>query len=295
MAVIVFWLMPVVLLVVLILLSLQIIKHNRKSKLYIIEPVGFLVRDWQVARFEPDSQALTQVFKLLANSNLSEGTLLEQIIISASKSVSLKSKSSAGTLVEHQSFGALSERFVLEIGNKRKSFLLGSLDQMGEHIEGEKIGKYRTLTQQSAEHGYLALVMASSFIHGDKSKKSKHQIEGVVVLEPEIDQGQTAKLRRIGQKPTRFLTVLPVGVASALYAQVFPAQRHFDLNTEELETLLPPKFAEADLEKAIIVGGADLIARHQALRVWQRQYDCIVVSRNPEDRDLPVTPTTHLV
>jgi len=290
MEVIVFWMAPVVLLVVLILLTLQIIKHNRKGELYVIEPAGLLVSGWQVARFEPDGQSIRRVFHLLATSNLSKETLLEQIIVSASRSVYLKSKSSSGTLVEHQSFGVLSEQFILQIGNKIQSFVIGPLDQIETFIEDEKIAKYRTLSQKSAENGYLALVIASSFVHGDKPKQSKHQIEGMVVLEPTIDQDFVTILRKPNQKPTRFLTVLPIGVASHLYAQVFPAHTHFGLNAKELETLLPPKFAEADLEKATIVGGADLIARHQALRVWQRQFDCIVVSRNPEDRDLPITP-----
>jgi hypothetical protein len=294
MEVIVFWLMPVALLVVLILLTLQIIKHNRKQEIHIIEPLGLLVTDWQVARFEPDSQTIKQVFKLLASSNLSKGTLLEQIIVSSSKSVSLKSKSSTGTLIEHQSFGALSEQFVLELGNKKKSFLIGPLEQIEEFIEDEKIAKYRTLSQKSAENGYLALVIATSFVHGDKPKKSKYQIEGMVVMEPVTNQDFVTALQGTNQKPTRFLTALPVGVASKLYSQVFPSKTHFDLNAKELESLLPPKFAEADLEKAIVVGGADLIARHQALRVWQRQYDCTVVSRNLEDRDLPVTPRQEL-
>lgn len=281
---------PVVLLVVLILLTLQIIKHNRKQEIHIIEPLGFLANSWQVARFEPDSQTLKQVFKLLATSNLSKGTLLEQIITSSSNSVSLKSKSSTGTLVEHQSFGALSERFVLEAGNKKKSFLIGPLEQIEEFIEDEKIAKYRTLSQKATENGYLALVIATSFVHGNKTKKSKYQIEGMVMLEPVVNQDFVAILQGASQKPSRFLTVLPVGVASHLFSQVFPSKAHFDLNAKELETLLPPKFAEVDLEKATIVGGADLIARHQTLRVWQREFDCIVVSRNPEDRDLPITP-----
>ncbi|MCR4277529.1 MAG: hypothetical protein NUV80_00745 [Candidatus Berkelbacteria bacterium] len=293
MEVIVFWLVPVALLVVLILLTLQVIKHGRKHTLYIIEPTNFLVSGWHVARFEPDNQTLKQTFKLLATSNLSKGSLLEKIIVSANSSVSLKSKSSTGTLVEHQSFGALSEQFVLEIGSKKQSFLIGPLDQIEEFLEDEKITKYRTLSQKSAENGYLALVIATSFVHGDRPKKSKYKIEGLVVLEPVIDQDIVAVLNQTKHKPIRFLTVLPVGVASHLYAQVFPDKPHFNLNAKELETLLPPKFAEADLEKAIVVGGADIVARHQALRVWQRQYDCIVVSRNPEDRDLPITPVTH--
>ncbi len=284
---------PVVLLVVLILLTLQIFKHNRKFELFIVEPLGLLASDWQVARFEPDNQTLKQVFKLLASSNLSKGTLLEQIIISASKSISLKSKSSTGTLIEHQSFGALAEQFVIDAGNKKKSFLIGPLEQIEEFVEDEKIAKYRSLSQTAAENGYLALVIATSFVHGDNPKITKHQIEGMVMLEPVIDQDFIARLQETNQKPTRLLTVLPVGVATHLYSQVFPNTAHFDLNAKELETLLPPKFAEADLEKAIIVGGADLIARHQALRVWQRQYDCIVLSRNPEDRDLPITPVTR--
>ena len=287
---IVFWLMPVALLVVLILLTLQIIKHNHKSELYVIEPMGLLVRSWQVARFEPDNQSIRQIFKLLATANLSKGTLLESAIVSASGSVSLKSKSTKGTVVEHQSFGVLAEQLVLEVGNKKQSVLIGPLEQIEEFVNDEKISKYRTLSQKSVENGYLMLIIATSFVHGHLSKKSKHQIEGVVVLEPEVDQDRVEILQRANQKPTRFLTVLPVGVTAHLFNQIFPHKAHFDLNAKELETLLPPKFAEVDLEKATIVGGADLIARHQALRVWQREFDCIVVSRNPEDRDLPVTP-----
>jgi len=43
-----------------------------------------------------------------------------------------------------------------------------------------------------------------------------------------------------------------------------------------------------------VISDADLIARHQALRVWQQTHDCVVVSQNPEDRDLPIVPTSDL-
>lgn len=291
MEVIIFWLMPVVLLVVLILLVLAMLGHQRTlRRLTVIEPLGWLVRNWQVARLEPNNQTLAELFKVIASSNLSKGTLLEQIIVSAARSIRLKSKASAATLVEHQSIGPLAEQFVLTLGTKKKSVIIGPLEQIESLADDEKISKMRTLSQKSAENGYLALVIATSFVHGDRPKKSKYQIEGLVVLEPVIDQDIVAVLKQTKHKPIRFLTVLPVGVASHLYTQVFPDKAHFNLNAKELETLLPPKFAEADLEKAIVVGGADLVARHQALRVWQRQYDCIVVSRNPEDRDLPVAP-----
>lgn len=294
MAVIIFWLMPVVLLVVLILLVLAILaRQTTKQSLTVIEPLGWLVKSWQVARFEPDNQSLTRLFKVLASSNLSKGTLLEQIIVSAAGSIRLKSKPNAGILVEHQSVGPLAEQFILEIGTKTQSVLVGPLEQIENLVDDDKIAKYRALSQQSAEHGYLALTIATCFVHGDKPKKTKHQVEGVIVLEPKIDQDQAARLQKNSQQPIRFLTVLPVCMATNLYSQVFPDQTPFGLNAKELETILPPKFAEADLDKAAVVGGADLIARHQALRVWQQKYTCTVISVNPEDRDLPITPVSH--
>ncbi len=291
---IVFWLTPVVLLVVLILLTLQIIKRNRASRLYVIEPLGFLVKSWQVARFEPDSQSIRRMFKLLATSNLSEGTMLERIVVSAADSISLKSKGATGTLVERQSFGSLSVRMVLETGNKTRSFLIGPLEQIEGLVSDGAITKYRALSRKSAEHGYLALTVAASFLHGEKRKMNQHQIEGTVVLEPVVDENQLARLRTFGQTQVRFLTLLPIGTATHLYGLTFSAKTPFGLDAKDLETLLPPKFAESDLEKAVVVGGADLIARHQTLRVWQRRFDCVVVSVNPEDRDLPVTPVSHL-
>lgn len=296
MELVIFWLVPVVLLVVLILLVLAILARQvTKQPLTVIEPLGWLVKSWQVARFEPNTQSLAQLFKALASSNLSRGTLLEQIIVSAAGSIRLKSKATAATLVEHQSIGPLAEQFVLMLGTKKQSVLIGPLEQIEGLVDDEKIAKFRALSQKSAENGYLALTMAASFVHGDKPNKTKHQIEGIVVLESNIDQGQLAQLQRFNHEQTRFLTVLPVGVAAHLYGQVFPDKSHFGLNAKELETLLPPKFAEADLDKAVVVGGADLIARHQALRVWQQKHSCVVVSVNPEDRDLPVTPINKSV
>ena len=295
MEVIVFWLVPVVLLVVLILLVLAILARQvTKQPLTVIEPLGWLVTSWQVARFEPNSQSLARLFKVLASSNLSKGTLLEQIIVSAAGSIRLKSKAIAGTLVEHQSIGPLAEQFILALGTKKQSVLVGPLEQIESLVDDEKIAKYRALSQQSAEHGYLALTLATSFVHGDKPKAIKHRIEGVVVLEPRVDQDQVALIQKISQKAIRFLTVLPVAVATQLHGQVSPDQTPFGLNAKELETLLPPKFAEADLEKATVVGGADIVARHQALRVWQQKYNCVVVSVNPEDRDLPISPQTNI-
>ncbi|MEK7201922.1 MAG: hypothetical protein AAB669_00070 [Patescibacteria group bacterium] len=294
MEVIVFWLMPVVLLVVLILLVLAILARQvTKQPLTVLEPLGWLVTSWQVARFEPNNQPLARLFKVLASSNLSRGTLLEQIIVSAAGSIRLKSKATTGILVEHQSVGPLAEQSLLALGTKKQSVLVGPLEQIENLVDDEKIAKFRALSQKSAEHGYLALAIASSFLHGNKSTCAKHQIEGIVVLEPNVDQIQLALLQKISREQTRFLTVLPVGVGTHLYSQVFPHQTQFGLNAKELETLLPPKFAEADLDKAAVVGGANLIARHQALRVWQQKHNCVLVSVNPEDRDLPITPVSH--
>lgn len=291
MEVIVFWLMPVLLLVVLILLALAILaRQTTKQPLTVTEPLGWLVKSWQVARFEPDTQSLARLLKMISNSNLSRGTLLEQIIVSAAGPLRLKSKATVASLVEHQSVGPMAEQFILALGTKNQSVLIGPLEQIESLVDDEKITKYRALSQKSAEHGYLALTIATSFLHGDKSKSVKHQIEGIIVLESNIDQSQVALLQKVGHLQTRFLTVLPVGVVSHLYSQVFPSQTQFGFNAKELETLLPPKFAEADLEKAVVVGGADIVARHQALRVWQQKYNCVVVSVNPEDRDLPVVP-----
>jgi hypothetical protein len=196
-------------------------------------------------------------------------------------------------LVEHQAVGPLAEQFILALGAKNQSVLIGPLEQIENLVDEDKIAKYRALSQKSAEHGYLALTIATAFSHGDKPKKTKHQIQGVVILEPKIEDQQLTQLQKIGQKPVRFLTVLPVVVATHLYSQVFPDQPHFGLDAKELETLLPPKFAEADLDKAVVVGGADIVARHQTLRVWQQKHHCVLVSVNPEDRDLPIAPVSH--
>ncbi|MDP3992864.1 MAG: hypothetical protein Q8Q05_01460 [bacterium] len=295
MEVIVFWLMPVVLLVVLILLVLVMIGHQRTlRRLTVIEPLGWLVKSWQVARFEPNNQTLAGLFKVIASSNLSKGTLLEQIIVSAAGSVRLKSKAAAATLVEHQSIGPLAEQFVLRFGAKKQSVLIGPLEQIEGLVDDDTIAKFRALSQKSAQNGYLALTIATSFLHGDKPQKTNHQIEGTVVLESSIDQSRVAQIQKIDHDQARFLTVLPFGVAMHLYGHVFPNQTPFGLNAKELETLLPPKYAEADLEKAAVVGAADIVARHQTLRVWQQKHSCVVVSVNPEDRDLPISPQANL-
>ena len=295
MSLIIFWLMPVVLLLVLILLVLPIIKPHRNGRLYVIEPLGWLVTTWQVARFEPNTQSLARLFKVLASSNLSKGTLLEQIIVSAAGALRIKSQTTSATLIEHQSIGPLAERFVLEISTKTQSVIVGPLEQIGSLVEDENMAKYRILSQKSADHGYLALTIATAFVHGDKPKRTKHRIEGLVVIEPKVAVDRAATLQKLGQDSVRFLSVAPVGFTRHLYQQIFPDQAPFGLDAKELETVLPPKFAEADLEKAGVVGGADIVARHQALRTWQRRFDCVVVSINPEDRDLPITPKTNII
>ena len=291
---IVFWLVPVILLIVLIFLSLQIGHHHRWPKLYIIEPLDLLVKSWRAVRFEPDGQALKKSFKLLSSINLSQGTLLEKMIVAAAGAIRLQSKSSTAILTDHHLIGPLAEQFIISLGSKKQSILIGPLEQIEGLVADEKLTRYRQLSQKSAENGYLSLLIATSYLHGDRVKTIKHQIEGLVILEPIIDQKQLSSLQKINPESVRFLTVLPSVVAGRLYDQTLPSQTYFSLNSKELETLLPPKFAEAEIGRAKVVGGADLVARHQALRVWQQQFDCVVVSRNSEDHDLPVTPITRL-
>lgn len=291
---IVFWLMPIALLVVLILLVLKMTGEKNRQELMAIEPLGYLVSRWQVARIEPDNQSLTQLFKLLASINLSKGTLLEQVIISAATTVRLKSKTSVATLTEHRVVGPLAEQFILEDGAKKQSVVIGSLEQIRLQIEEETLGNFLNLSRSAEENGYLPLAVASSISHGNDSKRIKHQLEGLVILEPKIDQTNLEAVRKLTGQSVRFLTVLPVRLAQHWYESAYPNRDCFGIEANALLTLSPLKFAEADIEKAQVIGSADLNSRHRILRTWQRIFACTVLSVNPEDSDLPVTPIRQL-
>jgi hypothetical protein len=225
---------------------------------------------------------------MLARARLSTDSNLEQIIISASANLGVIAKPSQVVMIDQQTVGPLAEQFIFESGSKKQSILIGPIEQLEGLVEEARASKWRTLSDKAAKNGYLPLAVASAFVHGQSKKPAAHALEGIILLEPQIDP---AELKRLQVEPNvRFLTNAPVNFAQHLYQQVWPDSAVFGLNATELETLLPPKFAEADLAAAKIVGGANLVARHQAIRLWQQSFDCQVVSRNGEDHGLPIHP-----
>jgi len=276
------WLVPAVLTLALLVPLIELVKSARRKSLVVIEPMGTLIKDWHIARFEPNTEAVKKLLKALAGVNLSSGSLLESVIANSASQIRLKSKATKLTLLRYEAIGPLAEQFVVEIGSATQSIIVGPLSQLTDRVDDEKVDQFHHLSLLAAEHGLLALTIATASVHNGSKSLVKHRLEGLILLEPILDRTVLP-----ADEPVRFLTVAPLQFALQLYQELFSAGSHFGLNAGELTTLAP-RYAEADLEKAVVIGSADLQARHRVLQSWHGHFACQYQTTNPEDQDLPV-------
>lgn len=283
-----FWLVPVLLGVAVALLLRQ--RPKRKNTLTLVEPLGWLMESWHLARFIDDKTEGAKLWWLLKRTEAEDSGPLEELI----RHTSLKSQVPEELeLLEVEGIGALSRRYILQspTGSKR-SVVVGPPCQLQGYLADKDHKRYLELARQSAKQGFLAIAIADCFIHGpDRKKAHEHELVDLALLEPVMHGERQKALKR--ETNVKFLTVLPDDFACHIF-ETHNSKTCFAIDAPTASRLFPPSFAEAELEKAHVIGNADLRLRHQALRTFERKFDCAIVSNNHEDKHLPVAPVTAL-
>lgn len=271
----IFWLTPVILAVVLILVSLS---HRPKTKLLpltLIEPLGTLFKDWRLARRIGSEKRLADLTNYFSATELDQWSRLGEIVKGDAQ---LPSKVA---LVKTEPLSLLGEKRLIEVENKTISVIIG--------LPAEVLGQIETIDPKAAAeatraeaNGILTLHVGEVVIHG-RDNQFRHRYIGSLLFEPIFEPSKLEKLIA-----WRWLSVLP-STLLAHYATQLPGTEdgHFYDATEI--TQAPPQEAEERLAAAKVIGSANLRDRYQIVCQYQRQHDCRFWSRNPADRKLPLS------
>lgn len=282
------WLIPTGLAVMAVLLLLW--REPRKKSVLFVEPLGTIIKKWQFARHEGITGEIEAALSQLAQLPIVD-VLLEPLV------ASLKSKHfhlGKVELVDLKMLGSYSWQAVLKQDRKTFSYVFGLRDEIEPYLDKASCLEVTSALSDentAGRHGFLQLALGVCQLHGASPQKTtnlRHRLLGVVLFEPVIDEGFIEKLMHSGKGRIKFLTVSPLSFAEAIFTRHGIAKINLAVSGKNLEKMHPPKFAEADLLKADVIAEASLKLKHWAVRLHLTDHNCLMISANPEDQDLPL-------
>ncbi len=295
---IIFWLVPVILLVVFIIVALTHTRESAKPKLLLLEPVGTLIRSWHVARLIGDQKVISQAVRLLRGRLTSDNKTFEQIVTAI---VQEKTAAEPPELLHDASVGLWGVHRVFATGGRTISLVVGNASDVLASAKYRTDGKsllkkedrleLEATAKRAGEHGYLALAVAGRYVHSRTFEPTDHSWFGLILLEPVFDQGVVDRLRLFKQSDLKLLSALPDEFLESLHAQV-RGNRAFEGVPKEVGN--HPRQKEERWLSSSTIGAANFVERYSAVRFLSERQDCRVVSANPDDRELPVLPTRQL-
>jgi|GEM_PF-6786187 len=291
----IFWLVPVALLIVFILLVLRHQHDYAKAPLTLVEPLNFTIKRWRVARFIGGESQLKAMLTTAKQANCSTQSNLEILL----QSLPLESARPSGELLRCQPLPLLGEQKIIASGERILSLLIGDVTEVLPAVKYSENGKslltaelrseHERVAATASQHGYLPLAIAFRYVHGMALIEPKHHTYlGLVLLEPILDDGSLKRLRTLRQDRVKFLSVLPAGLLGWLRAKVWQTEEFTGITSSNTDH---PQEKEAFWTQSPVIGSATLRERYGAVRFFQHSWDCRVISGNAEDEQLPVRPT----
>jgi hypothetical protein len=293
----IFWLVPVILLVVFTLIITNHARDPVRRKLLFVEPLGSLIPTWRPVRLIGDASQLRQALAWLAQSRLTDGSPLEHLL--ADHDAAPVGDPSA--LLHRQPLGPWGEQRVLQRNGRSVSILAGDIDTIlaasryrsdGRVLLTESDRAEQRLTAARAgEHGFVAVAIALRHFHTRVYEPDRHTWLGMAFLEPVYDEVLSRKLGLIGQSRLKFLSVLPSEFLHSVTARVRGSSQFAGIPPRQSTT---PQEEEQAWEQNTTIGGADSAKRHAVCRYFESRRDCRLLSVLPDDEKLPITVCTHL-
>src|SRR3989344_3687253 len=120
---IVFWLTPVLLLIVLILLTISLTSVHHRRKLIFIEPLGTLVRGYRLVRIDGQVHLAERSLHWLGRATIDNNWLSH--ILHEITPIKINRPHEMVELESFENIGPLSWRIILLVGSKRISFVIG--------------------------------------------------------------------------------------------------------------------------------------------------------------------------
>ncbi len=290
---VIFWLVPVFLLITLILLLVHSLKRHQKPFLNIVEPLGFLIKSWNFARTTGDQKQVNQLVGLFKSSAVQSDTPAWAVISNLNEHPYTAKRAEFVRTAKLPIFG---EQRIIEHQGEILSVIVGlsvEVLPLVKYISGtkqlsneERLEIERT-ARNAASHGYLALAVAYKTLHGTTITEPRNYTwAGQIILEPVLEEKVMARLRSVSRSTFRFLSVLPTELLERLLKTVRLQDEFIGIGKPAVDH---PKLTEEYLEKASCIGEASLKERYTAVRFYQHHYDCRLWSTLPEDKELPVT------
>ncbi len=246
---------------------LWLVAHQRLQKpvLQIIEPLGLLIKSWQVARYTGQGSQVEAALKVLAATKNSQSEV-EKIL------PAMKGKLPKVALLDSRTLSLVGEQKLVEENSKKFSYIIGLASDVSAQlllgaIEKKELEK---LEEKAGHHGFLALFVGRSSVHGigEKLASLQHVYLGAVLLEPALDAKVLAKISALPE-PKKFITVLPTALAAWLAAKA-------DINGlvfSPSPTISAEKFDQKVYDSAVIAS-TDADTHYRAIRTLEHSFRC---------------------
>ncbi len=244
---------------------LWLVAHSRLSKptIAIIEPFD-LVKSWHVARFDGQGSQVEAALKVLAATKKGEA-MLDGIL------PAVKGKVPKAALLDHRELSLLGEQKLVEEGSKKFSYVAGLAAEIIPQLLLSAAEKKELLTLEAnaGEHGFLALFVGRTAVHGlAKLEGLEHVYLGAVLLEPAIIQKALPQITAL-PAPKKVLTVLPATFAEHLAEKVGITGPAYTPSSNDSAERFDQKVLSAT-----IIAGANADSRYRAIRTLEHDYRC---------------------
>lgn len=288
----IFWLVPVILLVI---FSLIVINHSRdpvRRKLLLVEPLGALIPRWRAVRMIGDMNQLRHALAWLAQSRLTDLSPFEHLLAHEDALPAGQST----PLLFRQTIGTWGEQRVLQRGGRTISIIAGDVEAVLAASRYRSDGRilltesdraeHRLTAARAGEHGYLAFAVAQRHFHTRLFEPDKHTWLGLVLLEPVYDQALINQLKQIEPSRLKLLSVLPIEFLHGVMTKMRGASQFAGIPSRASTT---PQEEEQVWEHSPAIGGADATKRHTICRYFESRRNCRMLSALPMDKNLPIS------
>lgn len=296
---IIFWLVPVLLLSVFLLVLLRHTSENRKPPLLIVEPLGTIISAWQTARVIGDKKQLDNYLSMFRYHACNSGTPLEAIILATGGI----EQHLPVTLLHCHGLGLWGEQRIFETADgKILSVMIGDVSEILPKVKYMGAGKavmtenerheLEMTANRANSHGFLPLACCYRFVHsGSVIEPTGHSWAGFILLEPVLAAGLVKRLGGYRPQDLKMLSVLPPALLFFLRRRLWRTEADGGL---PLVLDKGPKEKEEYWDNSSCIGSANLRERYSAVRYFQFGKTCRVLSGNAEDRQLPIATTNIL-
>lgn len=292
MPLIIFWLTPVLLLVIFLVVISQN-KVSDKPKVFLVEPLLFLVKKWELARIEGDEKKTKRLLSYWLPGLEMQQSIIEQLTRQINVRPPIIPDKSI-IILNQKTLPFWAEERELDLRGKKTSVLAGPISELIKYCDSDTKGP---LSREQTEawlkkidnvyaNGFLAVAFAES-----SSKEAlntrKYRLIGVTILEPGINTKNQQKIRQMSSiGKIKIISFLPAALAEHIMQKVFPSRKDAVISGLQLSKLTPKKQEEA-MDSSTIFGEIDAKNRYYIARHFHRDNDVTVVSNVSSDSELP--------